>query len=339
MTMNFSSEQWMYLGIGAAALLLLILLISVFLRRKKHKNALSGTLTLGLEKTHDHFQVRLSELIRLGHNIDEKVYSQLEELLLGADVGVKTTQKLLRFLREDVTASGRKDIHLLKMYLRTEILKILNAHPTESLLPKKPHVMMIVGVNGVGKTTSIGKLAALFKKNGEQVLLAAADTFRAGAVDQLKAWAARVGVNTLAQKEGADPAAVGYDAVKAATARGMDRVIIDTAGRLHTKVNLMEELKKVRRVLDKAMTGAPHEVILVVDATQGQNALNQAREFHQALGLTGLILTKLDGTAKGGIVVGILDEIGVPIRYVGVGERLEDLKPFFATEFVDALLA
>ncbi|HKY63378.1 MAG TPA: signal recognition particle-docking protein FtsY [bacterium] len=337
--MNLSTEQWIYIAAGIGVLLIVLFLL-VFLRQKRQKKALSGTLTLGLEKTHDHFQVRLSELIRLSHNIDEKVYSQLEELLLGADVGVKTTQKLLRYLREDVTASGRKDIHLLKMYLRTEILKILNAHPTESLLPpKKPHVMMMVGVNGVGKTTSIGKLASLFKKNGEQVLLAAADTFRAGAVDQLKAWAGRVGVNTLAQKEGADPAAVGYDAVKAASARGMDRVIIDTAGRLHTKVNLMEELKKVRRVLDKAMAGAPHEVILVVDATQGQNALNQAREFHQALGLTGLILTKLDGTAKGGIVVGILDEIGVPIRYVGVGERLEDLKPFFATEFVDALLA
>jgi fused signal recognition particle receptor len=337
--MNLNSEQYLYIGIGAGVFLLALLILLLW-RRKKQKSALSGTLTLGLEKTHDQFQFGLGELIRLSRNIDESVYAQLEEVLLGADVGVKTTQKLLRFLREDVTASGRKDINLLKMYLRTEILKILNAHPAESLLPsKKPHVMMVVGVNGVGKTTSIGKLASLFKKKGEKVLLAAADTFRAGAVDQLKAWASRVGVNTLAQKEGADPAAVGYDAVKAAAAREMDRVIIDTAGRLHTKINLMEELKKVRRVLDKAMAGAPHEVILVVDATQGQNALNQAREFHQALGLTGIILTKLDGTAKGGIVVGIIDEIGVPIRYVGVGERLEDLKPFFATEFVDALLA
>ncbi|MCE9626079.1 MAG: signal recognition particle-docking protein FtsY [Deltaproteobacteria bacterium] len=295
-------------------------------------------MTMGLEKTHDQLKIRLGELIRLNRDIDEGVYGHLEEVLLGADVGVKTTQKLLRYLREEVTSTGRKDIHLLKGYLRNEILKILNAHPTESLIPKKTHVLMIVGVNGVGKTTTIGKLASLYRNNDETVLLAAADTFRAGAVDQLKVWSTRVGAHTLAQKDGADPAAVAYDAVKAGVARDFNRVIIDTAGRLHTKINLMEELKKVRRVIDKALPGAPHEIILVVDATQGQNALHQAREFHQALGLTGIILTKLDGTAKGGIVVGILDEIGVPIRYVGLGERLEDLKPFFATEFVDALL-
>ncbi|MCC6272238.1 MAG: signal recognition particle-docking protein FtsY [Deltaproteobacteria bacterium] len=334
----FLQEYGIYLG---ASLVGLIGLFSGLCLYRKHqaKRQVASTMTLGLGKTHDQLKVRLGELIRLSRDIDEGVYAHLEEVLLGADVGVKTTQKLLRYLREDVTASGRKDIHLLKGYLRTEILKILNAHPTESLLPKKPHVQMIVGVNGVGKTTTIGKLASLYRNNDETVLLAAADTFRAGAVDQLKVWATRVGANTLAQKEGADPAAVAYDAVKAGVARDFDKVVIDTAGRLHTKVNLMEELKKVRRVIDKALPGAPHEIILVVDATQGQNALHQAREFHQALGLTGIILTKLDGTAKGGIVVGILDEIGVPIRYVGLGERLEDLQPFFATEFVDALLA
>lgn len=335
----FFQEYGLYLGAGLGGLLTILLILFLY-RKRKAKRQVSATMTLGLEKTHDQLKIRLGELIKLGRDIDEGVYSHLEEVLLGADVGVKTTQKLLRYLREDVTSSGRKDIHLLKGYLRTEILKILNAHPTESLLPqKKPHVQMIVGVNGVGKTTTIGKLASLYRNNQESVLLAAADTFRAGAVDQLKVWATRVGANTLAQKEGADPAAVAYDAVKAGMARDFDRVVIDTAGRLHTKVNLMEELKKVRRVIDKAMPGAPQEVILVVDATQGQNALLQAREFHQALGLTGIILTKLDGTAKGGIVVGILDEIGVPIRYVGLGERLEDLQPFFATEFVDALLA
>ncbi|MFO1462974.1 MAG: signal recognition particle-docking protein FtsY [bacterium] len=333
----FLQNYWPYLAAGLGVLFLLSLLYFLY-KKRKTKALLSSTLTLGLEKTHDQLKVRLGELIRLSRDIDEGVYSHLEEVLLGADVGVKTTQKLLRYLREDVTSSGRKDIHLLKGYLRTEILKILNAHPTESLLAKKPQVMMMVGVNGVGKTTTIGKLAALYAKNDEKVLLAAADTFRAGAVDQLKVWATRVGANTLAQKEGSDPAAVAYDAVKAGMARDFSRVIIDTAGRLHTKVNLMEELKKVRRVIDKAMPGAPHEIVLVVDATQGQNALNQARDFHAALGLTGIILTKLDGTAKGGIVVGIIDEIGVPIQYVGVGERLEDLKPFFATEFVDALL-
>jgi fused signal recognition particle receptor len=198
---------------------------------------------------------------------------------------------------------------------------------------------MMVGVNGVGKTTTIGKLAARFQREGKGVMLAAADTFRAGAMEQLKVWAARVGASFLAQQEGADPAAVAFDAVQSAASKGLDAVIVDTAGRLHTKTNLMEELKKVQRVIGKAMPGAPHEVWLVVDATQGQNALLQAREFHQALGLTGIVLSKLDGTAKGGIVVAISDELELPIRYVGVGERLEDLQPFFPQDFVNALLA
>lgn len=335
--MVIQREMLIYISGAAGVLLLLIALFLV--RRSRRRKAQVSTMTLGLTKTRNSLATSLNEMIRLGRDIDEGCYAQLEEILLGADVGVKTTQKLLRFLREDVTASGRKDIHLLKQYLKEEILKILKAPgiPSESSAVK-PHVVMVVGVNGVGKTTTIGKMASQYRKANKSVLLAAADTFRAGAVDQLKVWASRVGVNTLSQKEGADPAAVAYDAVKAAQSRELDVVLIDTAGRLHTKVNLMEELKKVRRVIDKAMPGAPHEVILVVDATQGQNALRQAQEFHQALGLTGIILTKLDGTAKGGIVVSILDEIGVPIRDVGVGERLEDLQPFFAQEFVNALL-
>ncbi len=296
-------------------------------------------MTLGMEKTHDQFMGRLKELVKTSTSIDDAVCAQLEELLLTADVGVKTTQKLLRQLREDITASGRKDIQLLKEYLATEILKILQAHPPRDLPEVKPIVIMMVGVNGVGKTTTIGKLAFRLKREGRGVMLGAADTFRAGAISQLKAWGDRVGVPTHAQQEGADPAAVAFDAVGSAQSKGLDRVIIDTAGRLHTKANLMEELKKVHRVIDKAMAGAPHEVWLIVDATQGQNALVQAREFHQALGLTGIILTKLDGTAKGGIVVGIIDELGVPIRYVGVGERIEDLQPFFPQDFVNALLA
>jgi fused signal recognition particle receptor len=332
-------QKMLMIILGAVALLVFLLLLFLIRRRWRSKGAAASTMTLGLEKTRHSLKVHLSELIRSSQDIDERIYAQLEEVLLGADVGVKTTQKLLRYLREDVTASGRKDIHLLKEYLRTEILKILNAKATVSLLPKRPQVVLMVGVNGVGKTTSIGKLAHLYRKQEKEVLLAAADTFRAGAVDQLKVWAQRVEAHTLSQKEGADPAAVAYDAVKTAVAKNIDFVIIDTAGRLHTKINLMEELKKIRRVIDKAMPGAPHDIFLVVDATQGQNALNQARDFHQALGLTGIILTKLDGTAKGGIVVGIIDEIGVPIRYVGVGERLEDLQPFFAKEFVDALLS
>ncbi len=331
-------DIWIYLGVAAA--LLLILVIILFLKRRRtSRPSDQAPLTLGLEKTHDSLMLRLGELVRLNQSIDEGVFAQLEEILLSADVGVKTTQKLLRSLRDNVTSSGRKDIKLLKEYLSQEILKILKAHPATPAGGAKPHVIMVVGVNGVGKTTSIGKLAHQLHKKGGKILLAAADTFRAGAIDQLKIWGDRVGADTLAPQEGSDPASVAFDAVKSAQARGLDQVIIDTAGRLHTKVNLMEELKKVRRVLDKAMPGAPQDVFLVVDATQGQNALQQAREFHQALGLTGIILTKLDGTAKGGIVVGIIDEIGVPIRYVGVGERIHDLQPFFPQGFVDALLA
>ncbi len=336
--MVIQKELLIYILLAAGLLVCLLVVFLIRRRRGTACRAPTGAMTLGLEKTRKSLVGSLNEMIRVGRDIDESCYAQLEEILLSADVGVKTTQKLLKYLREDVTTSGRKDIHLLKEYLKSEILKILSAQVTESLLPKKPHVIMIVGVNGVGKTTTIGKLAFLYHKQNQGVLLAAADTFRAGAVDQLKVWAKRVGVNTLSQKEGADPAAVAYDAVKAAQSRGINYTIIDTAGRLHTKTNLMEELKKVRRVLDKAMPGAPHEIWLVVDATQGQNALQQAREFHHALGLTGILLTKLDGTAKGGIIVGIIDEIPVPIRYVGVGERLEDLQPFFAQDFVNALL-
>jgi fused signal recognition particle receptor len=292
-----------------------------------------------MEKTHDQFMGRLKELVAVGRTIDESLLAQLEEILLTADVGVKTTQKLLGRLREDVTASGRNDIGLLKEYLGAEILKLLQAHAAEPLAAVKPLVIMMVGVNGVGKTTTIGKLAARFRREGKGVMLAAADTFRAGAIEQLKVWSTRVGVPILAQQEGADPAAVAFDAVQSAASKGLDAVIVDTAGRLHTKANLMEELKKVHRVIGKTMPGAPHEVWLVVDATQGQNALLQAREFHQVLGLTGIVLSKLDGTAKGGIVVAISDELEVPIRYVGVGERLEDLQPFFPQDFVNALLA
>ena len=334
----FLQEYGIYLGAGLVGLVGLF--SGLFLYRKRQaKRQVTSTMTLGLEKTHDQLKVRLGELIRISRDIDEGVYAHLEEVLLGADVGVKTTQKLLRYLREDVTASGRKDIHLLKGYLRTEILKILNAHPTESLLPKKPHVQMIVGVNGVGKTTTIGKLAALYRNNNETVLLAAADTFRAGAVDQLKVWATRVGANTLAQKEGADPAAVAYDAVKAGVARNFDKVVIDTAGRLHTKVNLMAELEKMRRTSQRVIPGSPHEVLLVLDATTGQNGLQQARQFTETSGVTGIVLTKLDGTAKGGIVIAIARELKLPIRFVGVGEQKDDLLPFNPEQFIDSLFS
>ncbi|MCP5468704.1 MAG: signal recognition particle-docking protein FtsY [Deltaproteobacteria bacterium] len=330
---------WAYISAGAA----LVLILFFVFRRKKQKTSQKSSqpkpLTLGLEKTRRLFSARLAEIFSGHRTVDEESLAALEELLISADVGVNATQKLLNQLREDLGKSSESNIHLLKEYLSKEILKILHITEEDLEPAQKPHVLMFVGINGVGKTTSIGKLAHRYSHEGNKILLAAADTFRAGAVDQLKRWGERVGIETLAQQEGADPASVAFDAVKAAQARDIDCVIIDTAGRLHTKVNLMEELKKIKRVLNKAMEGAPHEVFLVIDATQGQNAVHQARQFHEAVGLTGIILTKLDSTSKGGIVISIVDELKVPIAYIGVGEALEDLRPFDAREFVDALLA
>ncbi len=334
-----SAEMAIWIGFGAGGLAI-VTLLGIFFRKKIKKKSLPRRtpLTLGLEKTRRGLKAGLGQLLQQSSQIDSQILIQLEEILIGADVGVSTTQKLLQGLQQDVRTEGHREIHFLKDYLGKEMVKILQSSPEKITSPAKPLVMMIMGINGVGKTTTIAKLAHQFRQEGQQVLLAAADTFRAGAVDQLKIWGERVGATTLSQKEGADPAAVAFDAVKAGIARGTDRVLIDTAGRLHTKVNLMEEIKKVKRVIDKAMPGAPHEVVLVIDASQGQNVLQQARQFHEALGLTHLILTKLDGTSKGGIVVGIVDELRVPISYVGVGEGLEDLQPFDAGEFVNALL-
>ncbi len=325
-----------YLYISGVALLFLILLFSFFRRRKIAKDL--SPLTAGLKKSHDSLTSRLNEAIGRRKKMDADLFSCLEEILLSSDVGVKTTQKLLQNLSEAITHSGKQDIRLLKHFLKQELIKILETGEQRSHAVQNPCVMMVVGINGVGKTTTLGKLAKKIRAKGEKVLLAAADTYRAAAVAQLKVWAERTGAHTLSQQEGADPAAVAYDAVKAATARGIDVVLIDTAGRLHTKVNLMEEMKKIKRVIQKAREDAPHEIYLVVDATTGQNALAQAREFHEALSLTGIILTKLDGTAKGGIVVGIQDELKIPIRYIGVGERADDLREFDAKEFVEALL-
>ncbi len=333
--MIFIEENLPYVLAGFGAFLLLILVL-IFWRRKRKTD--STPLTQGLKKSHDNFSGKIDELVGRKPKIDEKLFSTLEEILLSADVGVKTTQKLLKLIYDDLTSSGKQDLRHLKHFLKQELVRFLSVESPKNTPSGPPHVILVVGVNGVGKTTTIGKLARKYRVKGQKVLLAAADTFRAGAINQLKVWAERVGAHTLAQNEGADPAAVAYDAVKAAVARGIDVVIIDTAGRLHTKVNLMEEMKKIKRVVGKALDGAPHEVYLVVDSTTGQNALAQAREFHEALGLTGLILTKLDGTAKGGIVVGIRDELKIPIRYIGVGERGDDLKDFDAKEFVEALL-
>ena len=270
-------------------------------------------------------------------SIDDEVWGELEELLISADVGVNTTEKLIGKVKQRAT-DEKLDGSQVSSALKAEMVKILKVAPREeadNLTP--PNVILVVGVNGSGKTTSIAKLAYSLKKEGKSVILAAADTFRAAAIDQLKRQGEKVGVDVVAHQPGADPGAVVYDALEAARSRQIDNVIIDTAGRLHTKYNLMEELKKIRRVAAKADATAPHEVILVLDATTGQNGLTQAKYFADAVGVTSIFLAKLDGTARGGIVLAICDELAVPIQLVGVGERLEDMVSFDAEAFVEAL--
>ena len=270
-------------------------------------------------------------------SIDDEVWEELEELLISADVGVATTEKLIEAVRQKAT-DEKLDGSQVGSALKAEMVSILSVPPYEdSDVISSPKVILLVGVNGSGKTTSIAKLAYNLKKEGQSVLLAAADTFRAAAIDQLKKQGERVGVDVVAHKPGADPGAVVYDALQAAQSRQIDNVIIDTAGRLHTKYNLMEELKKVRRVAAKLDETAPHEVILVLDATTGQNGLTQAKYFTDAVGVTGIFLAKLDGTAKGGIVLAICDELAIPIQLVGVGEGLDDMVTFNAEDFVEAL--
>ncbi len=270
--------------------------------------------------------------------IDEAVWTDLEELLVAADVGVTTAEKLIERVKQQVKEERISDSSLVRSALQTEMVNILKIDnqgaPPAAPVPK---VILAVGVNGSGKTTSIAKLAYRSKRGGRRVLLAAADTFRAAAIDQLQRWAERVGAEVIAHQPGADPGAVVYDAMQAAQSRGADEVIIDTAGRLHTKFNLMEELKKIKRVAAKGDPTAPHEVILVIDATTGQNGLAQARYFTEAVGVTGIFLAKLDGTAKGGIVLAICDELRIPVQFVGTGEKLEDVAPFNAEAFVEAL--
>jgi fused signal recognition particle receptor len=273
--------------------------------------------------------------------IDADLLDELETLLLTADVGVDATRRIIGDLTARAKRKELADAEALSRSLREELLAILRQAeaPVREAAPGRPQVVLMVGVNGAGKTTTIGKLARRLLDEGQRVLLAAGDTFRAAAVEQLQAWGDRNGVTVVAQQPGADAASVIYDALDAATARGLDVLIADTAGRLHTKSNLMDELAKVVRVMKKLDPDAPHEVLLVVDATTGQNALNQAVQFHQAVGVTGIVLTKLDGTAKGGIVFAIAERLKLPIRFVGIGEAIEDLRPFDAEVFVDALFA
>ncbi|MBI3004062.1 MAG: signal recognition particle-docking protein FtsY [Ignavibacteriales bacterium] len=299
--------------------------------------------TEGLAKTRDSILGKVDRIVNAKSKIDRDVLEQLEEVLLGADVGSQTTEILMQNIERRVKEEKYEDSTALHVLLRDEIAKLLHVNGDEKangiLLPegKRPYVILVVGVNGVGKTTTIGKLAYNYRQAGYRVVIGAADTFRAAANEQLELWAQRAGAEIIQQAPGADPAAVAYDTVSSAVAKNTDVVIIDTAGRLHTKVNLMEELRKIRRVVEKRMPGAPHEVLLVLDAGTGQNGIQQARQFTSAVQVTGLVLTKLDGTAKGGIVLAISHEMQVPVKYIGIGESIDDLQPFDRKAFVDAL--
>lgn len=301
------------------------------------------TLDKGLQKTNENFFGKLGKALVGKSTVDEEVLDNLEEVLVSSDVGVNTTLKIIDRIQQRVARDKYLGASELDRILKEEIAALLSENHSEDLLDfqtpegKKPYVIMVVGVNGVGKTTTIGKLSAQFKKAGKQVLLGAADTFRAAAVDQLKLWGERVGVPVISRGMNTDPSAVAFDAVKEGVDQGVDVIIIDTAGRLHTKVNLMAELSKIQRVVQKVIPDAPHEVLLVLDGSTGQNAVIQAREFTKATEVTALAITKLDGTAKGGVVIGISDEFKIPVKYIGVGEKVDDLQVFNKTEFVDSL--
>lgn len=291
----------------------------------------------GLEKTRSGLLGSVGRLLRDRDAVDEGALEEIEKLLIAGDVGPKLTQQFLARLREATRSGSGEDLFAV---VKREMVQILEGDAAiRRDLAEHPLVIMVVGVNGTGKTTTIGKLAYRYAQDGKRVLLAAADTFRAAAGEQLEIWAERAAAQLVRSKSGADPAAVAFDAVRAAQARGKDVLIIDTAGRLHTKTNLMEELRKIRRVVGKAMPGAPHETLLVLDATVGQNALSQAQQFTEAVGISGLVIAKLDGTAKGGAILPIVHELGIKPRYVGVGESEEDLLEFDANQFVDAILA
>ena len=291
----------------------------------------------GLSKTHKGFIDRISSVFSRHEKIDAAVLNELEETLVGTDIGIKTAYKIFEDLKKDLLAVDNADAAMNKV--RIEISRILAQREKHLDITgeSKPFVIMVSGVNGSGKTTTIAKIAWLLKNQGKSVIIAAADTFRAAAIEQLEHWANKAGADFIKSQEGADPSSVAYDGLEAAIKRGHDVLIIDTAGRLHTRENLMEELKKTKRVLDKKMPGTPNEVLLVLDATIGQNAIEQTRQFNNSIGITGIVLTKMDGSSKGGVIVGIADEFDIPIRFVGVGEAMDDLQEFDAGLFVDAL--
>jgi len=295
-------------------------------------------LKTGIQKTRSGLVDRLEDVLAGKKEIDAELLEELEYTLITADIGVSTVEDILERIRQRVDRKQTADAQEIRNLIREQLLDVLRASETPVRSVKQPHaVVVLVGVNGAGKTTTIGKLAHRFQGEGRKVLLCAADTFRAAAIEQLDVWAQRAGVEMIRQKTGADPSAVVFDALQAAKARGVDYVIVDTAGRLHTKENLMAELEKMRRTASRVVPGAPHEVWLVLDATTGQNGLEQARKFTESAGVTGIVLTKLDGTAKGGVIVAIARELNLPIRYVGIGEKLDDLLPFEPDKFIGSL--
>lgn len=312
---------------------------SLFNREKK------DSLDKGLEKTKESVFKKLSRAVVGKSKVDDEVLDNLEEVLVTSDVGVDTTLRIIERIEGRVSRDKYLSTNELNEILKEEIASLLEENNTDDIsgfeqtLDKKPYVIMVVGVNGVGKTTTIGKLAYQYKKAGKSVLLGAADTFRAAAIDQLDIWAQRVDVPIVKQQMGSDPASVAFDTLSSAKAVQTDMVIIDTAGRLHNKTNLMNELSKIKRVMEKVVPGAPHEVLLVLDGSTGQNAFEQAKQFTAATQVTSLAITKLDGTAKGGVVIGISDQFKIPVKYIGIGEKIEDLQVFNRNEFVDSLFS
>lgn len=292
----------------------------------------------GLQKTKKGITEKIDHVLVSFRKIDDELFDELEEILVASDVGIDTTIRIINELRKKIKENGVIDPMMIKNLLKGELLEILKDNP-EINVTTSPSVILVIGVNGAGKTTSIGKIANLLKQKGKKVIIAAGDTFRAAAIDQLEIWSNRVGVDLIKHSEGSDPAAVIFDAIHAAKARKADVLICDTAGRLHTKKNLMEELKKIYRVLDREIPFASRETLLVLDATTGQNAISQAKIFSESADISGIILTKLDGTAKGGIIIAIRSELNIPVKLVGIGEKMEDLLLFNAKEFIEALFA
>ncbi|WP_331837432.1 signal recognition particle-docking protein FtsY [Bacillus paralicheniformis] len=319
-----------------------------FFKKLKEKitqqaDSVSGKFKEGLAKTRNTFQERVNELVSRYRKVDEDFFEELEEVLISADVGVSTVMELIDELKSEVKRRNIQDPKEVQSVISEKLVEIYEGGEQEAAELRvedgRLNIILFVGVNGVGKTTTIGKLAHQFIKEGKNVVLAAGDTFRAGAIDQLEVWGERVGAHVVKQAEGSDPAAVIYDAVQAAKARGADVLLCDTAGRLQNKVNLMKELEKVKRVIQREVPDAPHEVLLVLDATTGQNAMTQAREFSKATDVSGIVLTKLDGTAKGGIVLAIRHELQIPVKFVGLGEKMDDLQPFEAESYVYGLFS